>query len=254
MGTREVLVKRADVRNDDIDDIIGIAAELQEQERRDAEGASASDVASVAAELDIDPAYVDAAIGQLKLRREQAARAAETAAREAAEHQARTRRVGLIAAGVTAVLAAVFALGLGGVATLADSRLDTAANDQQRASANLSTVLQRQATLAPQLVALAGGPTGELTALADALREATTVEDQLRASDALGTAMATQLGRLPPPTDAATAQSRADLQHEVSGITNRITVERRRYDEATLVYEQAQQGLGASLAMGLGLH
>lgn len=254
MGTREVLVKRADVRNDDIDDIIGIAAELQEQERRDAEGASASEVAAVARELDIDPAYVDAAIGKLQERRAEAARAAEVAQQTEAAAQAQRRQVALFAGGAGVVGLGLVFLVLAGLAFAADVRLDGARMDQERAASNLSTVLQRQATLAPQLVALAGGSTAELTGLATALTQATEVDAQLRASDALGSAMATQLGRLPPASDPATAQSRADLQHEVSGITNRITVERRRYDEARLAYEQAQQGLGASLAINLGLH
>ncbi|MEZ4317783.1 MAG: hypothetical protein R3F61_09775 [Myxococcota bacterium] len=254
MSTREALVRRPDVRDEDIDDIIGIAAELQELELSAKPAASADDVRKVAAELDIDPKFVDAAIDRLQSQRREAEERAKADAAEAA-----TTRMQL-GAGALAILAALFlgVLGIGGVTGIvtwsADSRLDEALSVERHAESNLVTVLDRQASLAPQLVALAGGDASDLNAKAAALKSAGDIAAKLTASDALGLAMAEALGSLPPATDPATQQSRANLQHEVSGIQNRITVERRRYEDARLAYDEANTGLGAGLATGLGLH
>jgi hypothetical protein len=226
MATREDLLRRPDVPNEDIDDLIGIAQELQDAERR-ARGASVAEVEAVAAELEIDPAYVQQAIDVLRDRRAQDAEAA-------AARSASTRRALLIGG---AALLGVLGVG-GGVGAVSASRGSAARQELARAEANLDVVLQRQAALAPQLVAIAGGEAEGLEALAAKVREGT-VEERMRASEALGAELAKRLGALPPATTDAAAQQRLSLQHELSGAQNRITVERRRYEEARLAAEQA---------------
>jgi len=253
MSTREALLQRNDVPDEDIDDIIEIAAQLQDAERDVPKRASVEDVRKVAAELDIDPKHVQAAIAKLEQSRaEQAAQAEQQAA--ASARTAKT--IGLVGVGLIAllVLGGLGATGVVGAVTLsASSSMSSARVDQRRAEAKLAAVLDRQATLAPQLIALAGGDAAELNAGVAQLRDAPDIQAKLAASDALGLAMATALGALPPATDPATQQSRADLQYEVSGIANRITVERRRYDEASLRYDEASTGIGAGIARQVGL-
>ncbi len=250
MRTRDALVQRADVPDTDIDEIIEIAARLQDEEAAAKPMASVQDVEAVAAELDIDPSYVDAAINTLAERRAAEAAAAEEAAENVAAVTATAGALGLgvVAMGVGGVF--LILVVLGGLTLSADSRMDTALAEQQRAEVNLDTVLDRQAALAPQLMALAGGDAKALTDKAETLRNAPDIESKLAASDALGVALANALGGLPPTQ----SQARDDLRHEIAGTANRINVERRRYEDAKLTYETASTGIGAGMARGLGLH
>lgn len=254
MSTRDQLRSRDDVANEDVDAIIEEAARLQDEERAATEGPTRQEVRDVAEELDIDPAYVDAAIGSLAERRAADEAAAERKAVADAEQSAATRSMVLMAGGGLAVVGLLGLLLAGGLAASAASGMTAADDAYRQAEANLVVVQQRQATLAPQLVALAGGDGTQLTRQAAALQAANTPAERAKASDALGLAMASALGRLPPATDPATAQSRADLQHEVSGTTNRITVESRRVAEAQGRVDASHRGLGATLASTFGLH
>ncbi len=254
MSTREKLVRRADVKDEDIDEIIGIAAELQDADAAAKTGATVDEVRDVARELDIDPAYVDAAVNTLAKRRAEAAAKAEEEAEKAA---AQARNLGFLGLGaVTAVGAVLLLIGVSLAITVfvTDAQMDELAAVERRAEANLDVVLERQASLAPQLVALSGGEAATLSGKVTTLQGAPDIEAKLAASDALGLAMAEALGSLPPATDPASQQMRADLQHEVSGIANRITVERRRYEEAHLEYEASLNGLAATVVQGIGLH
>jgi hypothetical protein len=254
MSTREILRSRPDVPDEAIDDIIAEAARLQDADQDAASGPTTDDVRAVAAELDIDPRYVDEAIASLADRR--AAQEADAAAATVIQQERAARRRKLLVSGgisVAALLGLVLlgTLGLG----WSSARAMYAADDRLAAAdANLLVVQQRQATLAPQLVALAGGQAATLTEQATALQRASSPEERQQASDALGLAMATALGSLPPTTDPASSQQRADLQHEVAGITNRLTVEARRVADARVARDQAHRGTGARIARGIGLY
>lgn len=61
--TAEMLRKRRDIPDDQVEALVERAARLQEQERTHIDGhATAQEIADVAAELDIDPRYVEQAI------------------------------------------------------------------------------------------------------------------------------------------------------------------------------------------------
>lgn len=236
MSILKELQQRSDVPNRDIDDIIGIASELQEEARR-SRGASVSDVEAVAEELDIDPAYVEEAIGVLQDRR----RAEEEArALQGMQRRKLVRVAGIVAGGVLLLLV--------GLTLTGAARLSSAHADVQSAQVQLDTVLQRQASLAPQLVALAGGNASGLLTMASAVGEGP-MTSRIQASDRLSAELARRLGALP----AAVGESqRANLQHELTGAANRITVERRRLAEAQVAYDRVASGMSASLARGLG--
>ena len=251
MGTRDTLLQRPDVPNEDIDDIIAIAARLQDEAEAEADRATVQEVEAVAAELDIDPRHVQAAIDALARERAEAEQAEDEAEETAAQTRRTLGRVGLIGAASFAALVGLVGIVVGALVVSADAGMDAAKNDLERAQTNLETVLDRQASLAPQLVALAGGDAGPLSSQATALKDAEDIPAKLEASDALGIALSTQLGQLP---DTVSEQARSDLRHEVSGTTNRITVERRRYEEARVAYDQSRQGWAAGLARTVGLH
>lgn len=232
----------------DVDDVIEIAARRQDEAHEAARGATRAELEAVAKELEIAPEHVEAAIGELHERR-----AAEAARLEAAkgEEAARGKTVRLALLGVaTAIAFAVF--GAVGLAWSASGAIDAAAGDTKAAEARVVAVLERQAALAPQLTALAGGDAGALTGLGEKVRAGATLEERLAASAELSTAMATQIAALPPPATDAEATLRLQLSDEVAGSQNRVTTELRRYREAEAAWRTAaDQGFGG-VAVSLG--
>lgn len=234
---RELLRRRGDVSERDIDDIIGIAAELQQAERDRASAPTVEDVQRVASELDIEPGYVQQAIEVLARRR--ASEAERKRQEEAARAQilARARNV-LLGGALTLLLALLVAAGLGGVGVSPVLGAQAQLQSSERA---LVAVLDRQEQLVPSLVALAGGEL-RLPEVADDA----SIEERLAASEALARALAEALAAL--PADTATEQTRLNLQHEISGSANRIAVERRRWEQARAERQAASRTLTGRLA------
>lgn len=236
MHTREELRRRADVPDADIEQIIEVAAELQDAEREAEARPTVAELEDVAAELDIEPRYVEEAIGRIQAQRAER----ERQAAQAAERRGRLLRgAGGIAAVVALLLAAMVVSG-----AVAQGRL---AADRAAAEQALVVVLDRQASLAPQLVALAGG-TADLQAEAEAVRAAEDLDARMAAVQELNTEMARALADLPAGSD-ATAR---DLHHELTGGWNRITVERRRLAEVEARQEAALRRPDVALAALLG--
>ncbi len=233
-ATRRSLLERADVDNDDIDDIIGIAAELHQADVDAADGASVEEVEAVAEELDIPAAYVEQAIAVLHSRREEAMDAARKAQLQAKE---RRRIIGIAVASVVCVLIGLAAAGGVAVADAADNLAAAATNIEQRAS-YVELVLDRQAGLVPQLVAMSGGETGELMPLATKLSEGETLDERLEASKALDLALGTTLAGLPDPVDDTEAIQRLGLSHELTGVQNRRATEMGRLEDARAVWQR----------------
>lgn len=232
----------------DVDDVIEIAARRQDEAEAASRGATRAELEAVAKELEIAPEHVEAAIHELKEKR--AAEAAKgEAARVEAEARGKTVRMALLGAAAAIGMALLGAVGL---AWSAGGTIDAAAGDAKAAEARVDAVLERQAALAPQLTALAGGDAGALTSLGAKVREGSTLEDRLAASAELSTAMATQIAALPPATTEADATLRLQLSDELAGSQNRVTVELRRYREAEAAWRSAaEQGFGG-LAVSLG--
>ncbi len=238
---RESLKRRPDVREDDIDDIVGIASELQ----ADREGRiGVAEVERVAAELDLSPELVEQAIAELGRRREAAAeearRAEEGRAARSAARSALLRRAGLVGA----VVAGIVGLLGGGVALSAGAAIRAAEAEVARTEQALDTVLDRQERLVPQLVAISGGR-AELPDVPDE----GPMEVRLAASDRLARELAAALGELPPGGD---PQLRLNLQHELAGAENRIAVERMRWEAARAERDRVAGGPAGGLARALG--
>ncbi len=243
MDLREKLRGRSDVPDDQVDDVIELAAQLQEEARQPAErGASVAEVQAVAAELDIAPEFVEQAIA----RRADQARLDEIAARA---RQQRIRKIVLICVIVDFVVFG--ALGLAswrGAVGLRDERAVVL-----EARAALETALDRQADLGTQLVALGGADAAGLDPLREQVEEADTLDEKRAAADQLATEVATRLGALPPAERDAAARMRLNLQYEVTGSQNRVATEERRLQAAVAGYDQAASAPTASLALALGL-
>ena len=216
MDPRESLRQRSDVSNADIEQIIEVAAGLQDADQAASARPTIAELEAVASELDIQPEYVDKAINQLRDERE----AAAEAAREASVARAGRRSV----AAVVGAAGLLFLLGLVGIGASSLTSQRAAEDAAERA---LVVVLDRQAGLAPQLTAMAGSSV-DLSAEVAAVRDAEGVDARMTAVEALNTKMAAALAVLPETT---TESTRLDLRHEITGGWNRITVERRRLEE-----------------------
>ncbi len=242
MDLREKLRGRPDVPDDQVDDVIELAAQLQDEARRPpARGASVAEVQAVAAELDIAPEFVEQAIA----RRQQQARDAEATA---AARRQRVRTIILICVIVDIVVFG--ALGLAAWQGSVSLRDERAAVLEARAA--LETALDRQADLGTQLVALGGADAAELDPLREAVAGAGTLDDKLTAADRLATEVATRLGELPEAQSDAAARMRLNLQYEVTGSQNRVATEERRHAEMIAAYDRAASRPTAALALAVG--
>lgn len=231
---REDLLKRHDIPEEDLDDVLAIAHRLQDGARRAPRTMDRSDVEAVASELSIAPEFVDRAVEELRRLREDR-KAAERARRAARERFLKTAVA--LAAGVLLLLGAVGAAGAIGVGA--------AATRARAAEAALNVVIDRQMALLPQLVALSGGDPGSLREYEARLKGADTVGERLEAARELGNAMASRVGKLP-------SSDRQAIQYEIVGAQNRITVEQRRYQEALDAWQSAAQSPQGRLAVSLG--
>ena len=64
MSTKETLRRRKDIPDDQVEELVARAAQLQDESKRTPDTASPSEIMAVAGELDIDPKYVEAAIDE----------------------------------------------------------------------------------------------------------------------------------------------------------------------------------------------
>lgn len=248
MELREKLLKNPKVPDALVDDVIHRAQALKDAETAKGEGATVAEIQAVAAELGIAPEHVQDALAQLRTEAEDAqaeeALQADLAAQQAQARRSMLRRVGVFAGVGIALLAAL----TGAVGMIGRSSLQQVSADRAQAEAALVVQLDRQAALLPQLVALGGGEAGTLDQAQQALQEAETLDQRMAASQELSVAAAQALTG--SGMDEAT---RLNLQYELTGATNRITTEQRRYNEAEAAYLSAASSLPAQVATGLGM-
>jgi LemA protein len=249
---REALAQRAGVRVEDVDDVIGLAGRLQEDERA-ARGASVDEVKAVASELDIDPRFVEAAIQRLKDDRARAESDRVAAAESDKAAGAARKRIAAIVAVVFAVVVGISGISAAGMVTTSAHRVHDQQVETTRTSGDLAVVLDRQLALVPQLIALAGGDVGKVEEARKLAMDATTLDERLRRSLDLEAAIGEAVGALPPSDDPDTIQQRKDLRYELVGSRNRIDTERRRWEEARGAWETVAQTPGGRMAVGLGL-
>ena len=123
MTTKELLLKRPDIPDECVQELVERAAALQDEGRSTANHASAADIVRVAEELDIEPQYVEQAIAEWRL---QEGKEASLDSRHRIRSRGRTMMrvfvVGLavaIAGAAAAAIGSYMAFGWGGIASLA---------------------------------------------------------------------------------------------------------------------------------------
>lgn len=238
VATREELQKERRLSAAEMDQVIERASLLQERAELGDGKHSVEAVKDVGKELDLQPGYIDAAVAELEQEKQRQAQAAAA--------QRASLRKGLIGLGIAVVLT------LGG-GWIGSGSVRDAAGVARGAEVGLNTVLRRQVALVPQMLALSGGDIASLQGAREALENATTLEERLKAADALRLEMAQVMGQLPPALSSVEADRRTALQNEVVGAENRIAVERRRYEEALVAWRTAGSGPLARIGLALGL-
>lgn len=123
MTTKELLLKRPDIPDECVQELVERAAVLQDEGRTTADHASAADIVRVAEELDIEPQYVEQAIAEWRL---QESKGESLQSRQRIRSRGRTMmRLFLVGLAVTVAAAAAIAVGSymafgwGGIASLA---------------------------------------------------------------------------------------------------------------------------------------
>jgi hypothetical protein len=96
MSTKETLRQRKDIPDDQVEELVARAAQLQEKAQPSQMVASESEIAAVAQELDIEPQYVEAAIAQW---RDEQQSAPDTASRNRIKKRRKTAMKGVLIIG-----------------------------------------------------------------------------------------------------------------------------------------------------------
>jgi hypothetical protein len=239
----DALRSREDVEDAEIGAIVELAAQLQEQARRQL---SPSDVADIAEQLDIDAEFVEQAIA---LRRAAVEREALQAAERARARQQRIRVAGIAGAGVVAMLSLVGTI----MVRSGANKLETATAAVAEQRGKLEQVIDRSFAAAPQQLALVGGDAKLLEPARAAYREAHDIEAELAAARQLDDALTDALTRLPATQDENETQMRLNLHYELTGFDNRLATELEHYEAARARQAAVEARLGARVARWLGV-
>lgn len=181
-GHNRKLAPRA-IDDDEVDDIIGIASEIAEEDRAREAQLDVDDVVQIGEELGLDDHHVERAVDELRDRQQ---RDVETSARR--------KKVLLIGAGVVgAVLVLLLLLGLSGRSSLRDLQAEV---DEKRAQ--LQNVKERQREVNARYTGQAATP---------------------------------------------------ERDAELAGATNRVAIERRRYNKVVSRYNKEAGSLSGSLGV-----
>ena len=157
-----------------------------------------------------------------------------------------------------AVFMAVVALAVVGWAIAANNRFVTLQENMHSAWGQVETVLQRRYDLIPNLVNTVKGYAKhekdvleEVTRLRSQWAKAGTVGEKVDASTQLEGGLARLMLVVERYPELKANENFRDLQHELAGTENRITVERQRYNETVRAYNTAVRQFPASMIAGM---
>jgi len=159
----------------------------------------------------------------------------------------------LIGLGVVVVLVVVVALWFVDI----NNRLVALRESVDAAWGQVETVLQRRYDLIPNLVSTVKGYAKhekglleEVTRLRSQWGSARTVDDKVKAAGQLEGTLSRLLLVAEQYPDLKASQGFRDLQFELAGTENRISVERQRYNEAVRAYNTAIRQFPGSVVAG----
>ena len=163
----------------------------------------------------------------------------------------------LIALGVLGAVVLIVLLFVGWFISIGNNLVALHEN-VQTAWAQVETVLQRRYDLIPNLVATVKGYAQhekgvleEVTRLRSQWGAARTVDEKVKAAGQLEGTLSRLLLVAEQYPDLKASQNFRDLQYELSGTENRISVERQRYNEAVRAYNTAVRQFPGSFVAGV---
>jgi len=164
--------------------------------------------------------------------------------------------------GIAALVIVVLIVVIGGCGVSINNRLVALDENVSGAWSQVETVLQRRYDLIPNLVATVKGYAAhekeileEVTRLRSQWGAARSVEEKAKAATELEGTLARLLLVAEQYPDLKANQNFRDLQYELAGTENRISVERQRYNDAVRTFNTAVRQFPASLVAGfLGMH
>lgn len=245
---RRELRARGDVPEDQIDEIIEIALDLESRDRARlrADG-----------ELPPDEGSVEApAPGAIVLERAadiQATRNARIQEERRAERQLQERRHGVVRGLLWTAFALLIVTVLGSATALVLTAgpIHVAGEKARLSQARLEQLIVEQATLAPRVAELSGDEA--LEALTQEVRHAVPGPPRLAASDALWVAMSQALGDMPVPRTYTALESQRAIERELAESHDRLAPERQTYRALLEEWRAVSQGRLAGWAIRLGL-
>jgi len=168
------------------------------------------------------------------------------------------RKPWLLGCGGLLLAALVLAVGLGGWVMSVNNNL-VALQEQMKSSwAQVETVLQRRYDLIPNLVATVKGYAAHekeifenVARLRSQWSAAQTLPEKTKAAGEMEGALARLLVVAENYPELKASQNFRDLQFELSGTENRISVERQRYNETVRAYNTRVRQLPTSLVASL---
>jgi len=222
------LLSQEKFTDQEVDEIMRRAAELQ-QAAEAAEGRiGRADLEAGAEEVGITREFIEQAIQELRTERE----------REAALRAARRRVLSI--AGITVVVIIVV------TAFFSHRALNARLADFEAKQAQLENVLQRRHDLIPNLIALAKASAAHekelitsLSAVYQELEKAEQFEEKQNLEQKLDASVQQLLTAMRADPQASSTVVFIRLSDEMAGAENRISVERKRYNEAAAIYNRA---------------
>jgi len=172
------------------------------------------------------------------------------------------KKLWLLGCGGALIAAVVLAVILGGWAMSVNNNLVALQEQMKGAWAQVETVLQRRYDLIPNLVATVKGYAvhekeifENVAKLRSQWSAAQTLPEKTKAANEMEGALARLLVVAENYPELKASQNFRDLQFELSGTENRISVERQRYNETVQAYNTRVRQLPTSLVASLlGFH
>jgi LemA protein len=159
---------------------------------------------------------------------------------------------------ITLGIIALLVVGVGGTAVSKWNQLVAMDTDIKAKWAQVDNQLQRRADLIPNLVETVKGFAGQERALIDSvtaarakLAGAGSVPDRIAASNELSSALSRLLVVVENYPNLKSDATFARLMDELAGTENRLSVERKRYNDAVQVYNVTVRQFPGNLLAGL---
>jgi len=222
--------------DDEAEEILQRASKLQQEVENIESNISRSDLEAGANEVGIKQKYIDQAIEELKIERKQKV-----------ERQKKSKLIYTVV-GVAVIILLVI------VSASSHRLLNARMSDVEATKTQLENVLQRRHDLIPNIISLAKASAAHEKELVDSLSnlyqnvgKATTFEDKQALESKLDDSIQGVLSAMLADPQSSSKEVFLRLSDEMSGAENRISVERKRYNESIASYNRTARSFPVSL-------